>query len=166
MTESDLLFDQHIAMEQMIGAIYRKFAARFPSCPEASELWNHMAAEEAQHASALYWCKRLVVDLHAHTGFCAASDEESRNVGMETIRTIMRFAESPDLTLEQAVFLTVRLEALGVEKLLGALLSLPENDIFRQVARQMVGDQEDHLKHTSTLVNLLPVMAGDADSHR
>lgn len=149
------LFDEQIAMELLIGSTYRKFAARFSSSPEASNQWSQMADEEEHHAGALYWCKSLMVDVGGGCRAFEGSDEEGREAERQTIKGILHCAERPDLSLDQAVFLTARLEALGTEKFLGTLLNLPENDLFREVMRGMVGNQKDHMKHVQLLVGLL-----------
>lgn len=158
------VFEQQIAMEQMVATIFRRFGERFASCPEASHLWNHMAEEEDRHSGALYWCRSLLIDVGARAKPCLGCDDESRRGGMETLAKMLSLSENPDLTMDQAVFLTVRIENLATEKLLSTLLNLPENDIFREVADQIVGDEKDHARHVNTLVGLLPVISGSKES--
>lgn len=154
------IYERYVLIEQTTGSIYRRFAERFTAFPEASALWNHMAEEEARHASLLYGCQNLLADADAGSTTWAGCDDEARRAGLDAVRMVMQFSESPGLTLEQAVFLTVRLEALAVEKLLDTLMSLRENKVFKEVARQMVTEQKDHLRHVDTLLKLLPAMTG------
>lgn len=154
-----LLFDQQIIMEEKIATLYRRLAVKFGSFGEASFLWDHMADLEEQRAGALYWCRSLVVDVGAGVRSClVCGSAESRRIGIETVNQALNLLNSGEMTVDQALLFTSRIENLEVKKLGDNLLSLPENDIFRDVIQQLVGHKgkESDAEPMDALIRLLP----------
>lgn len=167
--ELSQLFDQQIAAEKMIAEVYRKFSRRFAHCWTASSLWDKMAQEEEKYAEALYWCRTLLVDAQARAKACqgcCCDENESRTTGMETIRRAAERADHSETTLEQAAFLTLRLESLEMKRCFTTLLDLPENDIVKDVLRMMVGEGSEHARNLQTLMKVVPVSPGHQEEAR
>lgn len=164
------VLDAQIIMEEMVEKIYRRFAGRYGYWEEASRLWKTMAEEENRHVAALYWCKRLVVDLGIKTAPCVGCDEwrdfpslsrpecDDKVISddMEAVRVASEIADNPDLPEENAIYITSRLENLEMNRLTDTLLSLPENEIYQDVIDRVAGDRRSHARHMHALVKLLP----------
>ncbi len=109
--KSDHRIDGCIAVEIACAEIYRSLSERFP---EAGALWNELSGEEKDHAVSLIMAQGGspeddAPDITDHYAMPFIKE------ALELVRTIKKRLASGDITLEDALHLSLELEKSAVE---------------------------------------------------
>jgi hypothetical protein len=105
MKDSESIYKKFVESEEKAAAIYLQLASRFSHDPELSSFWLDMAMHEKQHAGLLQFC---LCD-HLFATDLPTTDNIQRLA--EFFKDLEQRAADPNITMEQAVSLAIRMEA-------------------------------------------------------
>jgi hypothetical protein len=123
MTKEVELYTQYETFERNLARVYMDLHERFLRNEELAHFWQEMAQEELRHASVLRLCREQGCFTPDRIDPSAAERIES------LVRTVRSVANSPDLTISEAFYASLLVEASELDDVYSHLIRglLPES---------------------------------------
>lgn len=123
MTRQVELYTRYEAFEQKLARVYMDLHERFKYNPKLAQFWLDMAQEEIRHASVLRLCREQS---------CFTPDPIDASAGDRIdglVRTVTSVANRPDLTVSEAFYASLLVEASELDEVYSHLIRglLPES---------------------------------------
>jgi len=135
--------DQLIAVERAVGDLYAIFARRFHQREDATEFWQGMAADEAEHAA-------LLADIRPQLAPETAAAEVTGDPAhlattLAELARLQEIARDGDITLQATMALAFGIEYSLAEKHV-QVRSLAEFPLWREVFARLHQADDAHVR--------------------
>ncbi|MBN2431970.1 MAG: hypothetical protein JXQ27_10860 [Acidobacteria bacterium] len=135
--------DQLIAVEQEVGALYATFARRFHQREDASEFWQGMAADEAEHAALL---TDIRPQLTPETAAVELSEDPAHlATALAELARLQEIARDGDVSIQAAMALAFGIEYSLAEKHV-QVQSLAESPPWREMFERLHQADDEHIQ--------------------
>ena len=135
------IIDRLIKWEELVGALYKRYAIRFP---EQGPAWRQLAREEQTHAGALGAIRKML-DAGHHLEGVGEFDSDIIEQEVSEVRKALKRADHAELRLDEAVATARQIESSIIESKFYDVVtcSAPE---FERIAARLRSDTERHLE--------------------
>ena len=142
------IIERLIEWEELVGALYKRYAVRFP---EQGPAWRQLAREEQTHAGALGAIRKMLDAGHHLEG---VGEFESEIIEQEVgeVRRALKRADHAELKLDEAVSTARLIESSIIESKFYDVVtcSAPE---FERIAKRLRDDTVRHIEKLRAIGN-------------
>jgi len=119
MTDKQLIYSKFEGFEEQLAHCYFMLHERFIANPPLAKFWAEVAMEELQHHSLLRYCRErgLMVDVDLK-----ADSTVAEHVG-DLLETVKGIIAEPEVTVEEAFYASLMMEASEMEDVYDKLTS-------------------------------------------
>lgn len=130
-------------LEQAVGDLYRRFAARLSSHPAASRLFLELADQEDVHARAMQLMGRLMRGVREGTTVQDGAEKAARAMKEGLSRATRMLDEGRDVTSEAALVVAIRIESSALEAHGSSFLET-DSEQLRSTVHMLATDTDQH----------------------
>jgi hypothetical protein len=133
------LYTRVEGFENRLGHVYIEFNARFKDRPELAKFWSESALEEMQHGSMLRFCRE-------HKSMNGSDIDPAACERIENLlETVSSVAKKPDLTVKEAFYASLLMEASELDELFSKLTRgmLPDHLFLYEAVKASLRSHHD-----------------------
>ncbi len=135
------IIDRLIEWEELVGALYKRYAIRFP---EEGPAWRQLAREEQTHAGALGAIRKML-DAGHHLEGVGEFDSDIIEQEVGEVRKALKRADHTELRLDEAVATARQIESSIIESKFYDVVTCSSPE-FERIAARLRSDTVRHLE--------------------